>query len=152
MTKTMSGAYGVVYTYKNDELRFLVAKYNDGYGLLGGRIDNNEEITSAFIRELNEEVGITEKDINTISLADKTHSFESKRSKIGEKHYFIMVNIKETATPVKKDVDFKWLTFSQMQKFTKLKDTQKIISELIKNIPRKRHQQESNLPTPKGLG
>ena len=48
---------------KNSKILFLLRQntkfFNGHYGLIGGRVEDNESITAALIREIYEEVGIT---------------------------------------------------------------------------------------------
>jgi 8-oxo-dGTP diphosphatase len=48
---------------KNNQLLFLLRKntpfFSDHYGLIGGKVEDNESITDALIRELYEEINIT---------------------------------------------------------------------------------------------
>jgi 8-oxo-dGTP diphosphatase len=48
---------------KNNDLLFLLRKntpfFSDHYGLIGGKVEDNESITHALIREIYEEINIT---------------------------------------------------------------------------------------------
>ena len=127
----MYGVYGIIYSTKN---KYLVAKYDSGLELVGGRIDNNETFKEAFFRELEEEIGLTKKDVNKIKLLDKKQVFESKRSSGFEIHTFFIVKLNETAEPIKREIDFEWWTREEMFKLTLYKDRQKIINFALGEI------------------
>lgn len=130
----MLGAYGLVYSKVGQKLKFLVAKYKDDYGLLGGRLNKNEDLREAFIRELEEEVGIKKEQILKLNLTKEVNSFSSNRLNGIEKHHFFICEIDAKANPIKKDVNFAWLSESAMAKLTKWEATQKIINNLVNII------------------
>ena len=133
----MLGVYGVIYSKIGQRLRFLVAKYEERYGLLGGRVDKNEELREAFIRELEEEVGIKKEQILKLNLTKEVNSFASNRLNGIEKHHFFICEVDVKANPIKKDVNFEWLSESAMAKLTKWEGTQKIINNLVSIIKKK---------------
>ena len=55
--------YALGILQKNNELLFLLRKntpfFSDHYGLIGGKVEDNESITDALIREMYEEINIT---------------------------------------------------------------------------------------------
>ena len=133
----MLGAYGLVYSKVGQKLKFLVAKYKDDYGLLGGQLNKNEDLREAFIRELEEEVGIKKEQIINLILTKEINLFSSNRSKGMEKHYFFICKVDNKTNPIKKDVNFEWLSESAMAKLTKWEGTQKIINNLVSIIKKK---------------
>ncbi|MBN1377270.1 glycosyltransferase [Candidatus Woesearchaeota archaeon] len=132
--RTMHGVYGVIYIVKNNKLKFLVAKYDDGYGLIGGRINSGESLREGFIRELNEEVGIKEKNIEKLFLTSEQNDFASNRYKGMERHHFFILKLNNKFKPIPREVNFKWLSYYKMTKLTKWVRTQKIINNIIKKI------------------
>jgi len=132
--KVSVGAYGLIYKIKNNKLSFLVAKYSDGYGLIGGRLEKGESIEGGFIRELKEEVGLEKKDIVKLFRTNKKHSFASNRAKGMELHQFLIIKLQNNAEPIEKEVKFKWLSENEMKRLTKWVKTQEIINEIIGGI------------------
>jgi len=130
----MLGAYGVIYRIKNKRLEFLVAKYGKEYGLIGGRVDKGENLRKAFLRELDEEVGITKDKIKEIILTKEINSFASNRSKGMEQHHFFLVKADNQVTAKSKDVNFEWLSDKKISKFTKWERTQKIVNKIVDQI------------------
>ncbi len=130
----MLGAYGIVYAREGNSLKFLVAKYDDGHGLLGGRMDNNESIRDAFVRELDEEVGIKKDQIKKLILTKEINSFASNRSNGMEKHHFFICKVDSNIVPKNKDVKFEWLPVQKMSSFTKWEGTQRIINNIVNEI------------------
>jgi len=128
----MFGAYGVIYTIKDKELKFIVAKYDDGYGLIGGRIEKGEDLNSAFLRELNEEIGVDETKVKKLFLTKERHIFEGKRGI--EKHYFFSVKLDNNCKLEHKDVEPAWLSESEMRHFTKWENTQNIVNRIIEGV------------------
>lgn len=55
--------YALGILQKNNELLFLLRKntpfFSNRYGLIGGKVEDDESITDALIREIYEEIGIT---------------------------------------------------------------------------------------------
>ena len=91
----------------------------------------------AFIRELEEEVGIKKEQIINLILTKEINLFSSNRSKGMEKHYFFICKVDNKTNPIKKDVNFEWLSESAMAKLTKWEGTQKIINNLVSIIKKK---------------
>ena len=54
--------YALGILQKNNKLLFLLRKntpfFSNHYGLIGGRVEDNESVTNALIREIYEEIGI----------------------------------------------------------------------------------------------
>jgi 8-oxo-dGTP diphosphatase len=55
--------YALGILQQNNKLLFLLRKntafFSDHYGLIGGRVEDDESVTNALIREIYEEIGIT---------------------------------------------------------------------------------------------
>jgi 8-oxo-dGTP pyrophosphatase MutT (NUDIX family) len=55
--------YALGILQKNEKILFLLRKntpfFSDYYGLIGGKVEDDESITNALIREIYEEIGIT---------------------------------------------------------------------------------------------
>lgn len=108
---------------KDDKLLMVNICNNGFYCLPGGHIHLGEDSLTAIEREINEEVGITCKSIQLISLTE--NFFKVKRGRMHEVCYFYLIEpneeletkdyeIVENDEGVMKPLQFKWCPLNQL--------------------------------------
>ncbi len=81
--------------------KVAVLKYGaDGYGLIGGRLDDGEDFITALHRELNEELGADAAKLANVAIAvPQAYAFRhsperaAKRGAWTEEHHFFVANV-----------------------------------------------------------
>ena len=122
-----TGVYAIIH---DKEKGFLVAKYADGIGLIGGRVNNEESLLQAMRREIQEEVYIAK--LKSIRLTSKTQEFDSTRCPHPEKretHRFFIVELGEE--PQKGNIEFEWLSKEEFLSKIPFPNRRMAIAEII---------------------
>ncbi|MGM0439042.1 MAG: bis(5'-nucleosyl)-tetraphosphatase [Patescibacteria group bacterium] len=128
----------VIYRKEKGEIKFLLLKYpSDGrevdyWGLPKGHIENKESVEEAALRELFEETGIKEKEIDVKEGFREVNKYYFKHE--GDSIfkivvYFLAQTKKETITVSHEHSDFKWANFDQAMKLIPFKNTKKIVKK-----------------------
>lgn len=130
---------GVMYSKENDELEYLIIKRCPGDGGfwqgVTGTLDEGEFLKACLIREIKEELGIS--DINSISDLKQTFQWSKKNGfMITEYVYAVEINKKIDVILSMEHDDYKWCNFEEAYKLLEKennKTTLKIINEDLLN-------------------
>ncbi len=133
----------VVYRMVNNEPLYLLLKYPptkkepDYWGLPKGHIEGEESPKEAAFRELFEETGIKQEEIEVIpDFKEWNKYFFKQKGKTIFKLviYFLAKTKKETIKVSDEHVDYKWATFEKAMKLMPFKDSKKIVKKARKAI------------------
>ena len=128
----------VIYKKEKGVIKFLLLKYpsenreRDYWGLPKGHIEEGESVKETAIRELLEETGIEEEEIETHPGFREVNKYHFKHE--GETIfkiviYFLAQTKKETVKVSHEHTDFKWVDFDQAMELMPYKNTRKIVKK-----------------------
>jgi len=80
-----------VYALLFYEKELYVVKYADGFELVGGRVEKDETLEEAMIRELFEETDLKPKNVVLIQRIGGEYVYSSERAGGQEKHFFFKI-------------------------------------------------------------
>lgn len=135
----------VIYRYQDGKIMFLLLKYPpskeakdvDYWGLPKGHLEGEEGLLEAALRELQEETGLQEEDLEIKEDFKEWNKYFFKHE--GETifkivSYFLAETKKETITVSHEHSDFKWATFKEAMKLIPFDNTKKIVRKANKFI------------------
>lgn len=97
MAASVISCGALIYCTSTDRYLFLLrsmGRYTNTWGLVGGKVDSNENIRQALIREMQEELGGEIKDAQYMSV-DK---YESKNKDFA--YYTFLIKVEEEFVPI----------------------------------------------------
>lgn len=118
----------MIFNPNNEFLLVKTHKWNNKYGIPGGKIDLGETCEQALVREIKEETGLHVTDVRFVTFYDSIFSDEFYKSS-----HMILLNYtcKTTDTAVTLNDEaqtFKWVSFKEAQKLDLNEPTLKLVT------------------------
>jgi ADP-ribose pyrophosphatase YjhB (NUDIX family) len=145
------GVSAIIINKKNEFLLVNLESFEDKYfAIPGGGIEKEETLRDAVYRELNEELGIKEKDLQTVGQSDIPVRFKFKVIKMnrddveyeGSERYFFGFNFigdEKNIIPNPKEVrSYKWVAYDDLKDYllfdNQLQETLEKIKEIFPDL------------------
>ncbi len=146
------GVSAIVINKKNEFLLVNLESFEDKYfAIPGGGVEQKESLKDAVYRELNEELGIKEKNLQIMGQSDIPVRFKFKEIKMnrdgieyeGSERYFFgfrFVGDEKTIIPNPGEVrTYKWVSYGDLKNYllfdNQLPETSEKIKEIFSNMP-----------------
>ncbi len=145
------GVSAIIINKKNEFLLVNLESFEDKYfAIPGGGVEKEEKLRDAVYRELNEELGITEKDLQSVGQSDIPVRFKFKVIKMnrddveyeGSERYFFGFNFigdEKSIIPNPKEVrSYKWVAYDKLKDYllfdNQLQETLEKIKEIFPDL------------------
>jgi len=145
------GISAFIVNEKNEFLIVNLISFEEKYyAIPGGGVEENETLEDAAYREINEELGINQSDLELIGESENslkttfiTPKIDKKGNKcVGSERYFFAFRFKGSDNDIKLAVDevraYKWVPFLDLNKYllfdNQLADTTEKINEIFSNL------------------
>lgn len=138
---------------KNESLQFLLMKHANRYDLTKGHMEKGESEMETAKRELKEEIGVSEKDINIIDgfRYEETYKCKYKRLKFIDQEIekTVVIFLAELKDPKQEFVltehkSFEWMYFKSPMKPIQKNTIDPLLKELDKFLSKKEEKVEHN--------
>jgi len=125
---------------KNGTVKFLILHYNEGHWEFPkGHVEKNEKEEQTALRELKEETGIAECEMQDGFREEINYFFSSNGKKISKNVVFFLVFVRGSEVVLSDEhISFAWLNYEHAMKKLKFKNSQNLLTKAKEFIGKNR--------------